>query len=282
MCLVCWVSQFAGRSATFNVTGLTAGTPYVFVVTARAGIETDTDGVSFTTDAPIVVTREASITNFFVVPSETGGQIQATVDRGTHAASAITVRWSYFLTSSIQSVSAGESSVSGGVATGSLSGLAGFTGYTARAELVRAGRVVDVATFNFTTLAPQPKLRFSILTIPIRPNGAYFTHVRIAYIGVRSISIDIGIDDDDDIAYNRQVLNPTLSYNTSDRRNDLEVGGLDRLIVTATGPNGAIQINYGNPGGNTATRNFYESRGWIFSEMARFTATRTYGPGVYT
>ena len=68
------LSQFAGWSATFNVTGLTANTPYVFIVTARAGIETDTDGVSFTTDAPIVVVREASITSLSVTPAQTAAR----------------------------------------------------------------------------------------------------------------------------------------------------------------------------------------------------------------
>ena len=44
------LSQFAGWQASIPVSGLSAGTPYSFTVTASASGQTDTENVNFTTD----------------------------------------------------------------------------------------------------------------------------------------------------------------------------------------------------------------------------------------
>ena len=273
------LSQFAGWQASFNVAGLSAGTPYSFTVTARAGAQTDTDNVSFMTDAPVVVVREASITKLRVLPVQGFASVTATIDLGTRSNSDLRVRWSYFRTGSIQSVDAGESAVSAGSSTGSLSGLGAFTTYTARAELLHRGIVVDAAVANFTTLAPPLSITFDF-------DGGVPTNFGTTYRGLTSISVAIDLGSAADIDHVRTGLDPTRTYSHTAARNYApgipSWNRLDGLSVTARGPGGTITITYGDPGGDESTRAFYRARGWTVGSGPQINMSRTFGPGTYT
>ena len=232
---------------------------------------------------------EASIISFFVTPSQNGASLATLVDVGTRDSNELTIRWSYFRTGSIQSVSAGTSSVnSAGESSGSLSELNSGTGYTARAELLHRGSVVDAAVANFTTTSPDP---FVFLQF-ISDDGS--TNFRMQYSGVTSISVSVDIGGGiADIDHVRSGLFPSIVYNHNANRSSfppqsIRLELLDGLRVNARGPGGTITVDYGAPGNAPSTLSFYRNRGWsVEVEVDRQAAfiknmRRIYGPGSYT
>ena len=139
---------------------------------------------------------------------------------------------------------------------------------------------------NFTTLAPAPRISFDF-------GGLGATNYRMEYTGLTSISVYITLSSTNkDVSHLRTDLDPTETYNhTASRRSialfAIEYASLLGIRIRATGPGGTITLNYGDPGGEEATKNFYRSRGWNLRSASTgddryINMSRTYGPGSYT
>ena len=162
------------------------------------------------------------------------------------------------------STSAGESRVSGTLAEGTLGGLSNFTSYSLIAQLVRSGSVVDTSTASFTTSGPQPRISFNF-------SGSDATNFRMEYTGLTNIIVRIDITDSSDVDHVRNGLDPTQTYTHNARRTNevgllpIKVNNLEGFRAIGNGPGGNITVIYGDPGGDSATVNFYRARGWSVS-----------------
>ena len=172
------LSQFAGWSATFNVTGLTAGRRYSFTVTARAGIETDTATVAINTPQPVASVVEPAIlslsarnvirTGFFVAAQMSLGIDE---DGSPFSPTEIVLSWEYRESGTVGWVNAGTSTVAATSASASFSQLQPLTDYFVRARVstikgrrvntswttitVRTGKVTRAAITQWETALRQ-------------------------------------------------------------------------------------------------------------------------------
>ena len=138
------LSQFAGWQVSFAITGLTADTPYSFTVTARAGAQTDTDTVSFTTDEEALPVIFPEVTSLRVADiTRTGFNVFASVNLGRDTDGRpfsdfeVVVEWQHRLAGSSSWIPSGRSTVSGSSARATFPELLPLSDYAVRARVIQ-------------------------------------------------------------------------------------------------------------------------------------------------
>ena len=214
-----------GWSATFNVAGLTAATPYAFTVTATAGGDTDTATVSFTTSAPAAVTvRVATVRASWASITV---RVQANNLLGTSI-----VTWDYRQTGTAtwtQDTGSVLTTTPTGIATKTIDGLLPNTSYQIRAIVAN---VTDTATIS-TSCVPASEIAEVVdaraAAFDLRTKSATAAaSTELAYLNVLNGLIRAGAAQAalDDAA---NTLNPTR-FSTKTREAEAEIEALQQTI----------------------------------------------------